>query len=200
VAGYRRCERTSDLTSKLRAIALPDDEHVAWVRDEWERIRPFSTGSNYVNFPVGRGRQRQDHRCLQRELRAPRRDQPHLRPGHLVPRKPQHPSGLTDTPPPADGKKEAMITKEQEQTRTAQDGRPVTAALAAAGIAGPVFFVVVALVQGRLRSSDTSEGPGVLTFPTSHHAFRTFRAPSPYPTLPRVSSLIPSQITRRTRR
>jgi hypothetical protein len=53
VAGYRRCERTSDLTSKLRAIALPDDEHVAWVRDESERIRPFSTGSNYVNFPVG---------------------------------------------------------------------------------------------------------------------------------------------------
>jgi FAD/FMN-containing dehydrogenase len=26
------------------------DEHVAWVRDGWERIRPFSTGGNYVNF------------------------------------------------------------------------------------------------------------------------------------------------------
>jgi hypothetical protein len=38
------------LTSKPRAIALPDDEHVAWVRDEWKRIRPFSTGGNYVNF------------------------------------------------------------------------------------------------------------------------------------------------------
>jgi hypothetical protein len=51
VAGYRRRERTSDLTNKSRAIALPD-EHVAWVRDEWERIRPFSTGGDYVNFQL----------------------------------------------------------------------------------------------------------------------------------------------------
>ena len=77
-----------------------------------------------------------------------------------------------------------MITKEQEQTRTARDRRLVTAALAAAGIAGPVFFVVVALVQGRLFSSTTSEGPGVLPILTSHHAFKTSRAPSPYPPLP----------------
>jgi FAD/FMN-containing dehydrogenase len=28
----------------------PADEHVAWVRDGWERIRPFSTGGNYVNM------------------------------------------------------------------------------------------------------------------------------------------------------
>ncbi|MPZ13061.1 MAG: FAD-binding protein [Chloroflexi bacterium] len=27
-------------------------EHVAWVRDAWERIRPFSTGGNYVNFQL----------------------------------------------------------------------------------------------------------------------------------------------------
>ena len=27
-------------------------EHVAWVRETWERIRPFSTGGNYVNFQV----------------------------------------------------------------------------------------------------------------------------------------------------
>lgn len=27
-------------------------EHVAWVRSSWERIRPFSTGGNYVNFQV----------------------------------------------------------------------------------------------------------------------------------------------------
>ena len=51
VAGYRRCERTSDLTSKPGAIALPDDEHVAWVRDEWERIRPFSTGGKRIGRP-----------------------------------------------------------------------------------------------------------------------------------------------------
>jgi hypothetical protein len=30
-------------------MALPDDEHLAWVPDERERIRPFSTGGNYVN-------------------------------------------------------------------------------------------------------------------------------------------------------
>jgi hypothetical protein len=28
------------------------DEHVSWVRDAWERIRPFSTGGNYVNFQL----------------------------------------------------------------------------------------------------------------------------------------------------
>jgi FAD/FMN-containing dehydrogenase len=31
---------------------LPDADHVAWVRDSWERIRPFSTGGNYVNFQL----------------------------------------------------------------------------------------------------------------------------------------------------
>jgi FAD/FMN-containing dehydrogenase len=28
----------------------PDDEHVAWVREAWKNIRPFSTGGNYLNF------------------------------------------------------------------------------------------------------------------------------------------------------
>ena len=28
----------------------PDDEHVAWVREAWKRVRPFSTGGNYLNF------------------------------------------------------------------------------------------------------------------------------------------------------
>jgi FAD/FMN-containing dehydrogenase len=28
----------------------PHDEHVAWVREAWESIRPFSTGGNYLNF------------------------------------------------------------------------------------------------------------------------------------------------------
>ena len=27
-----------------------DDEHVAWVRESWESVRPFSTGGNYLNF------------------------------------------------------------------------------------------------------------------------------------------------------
>ena len=30
--------------------ATPDDEHVAWVREAWTSIRPFSTGGNYLNF------------------------------------------------------------------------------------------------------------------------------------------------------
>jgi len=28
------------------------EEQVAWVREGWKRIRPFSTGGNYVNFQV----------------------------------------------------------------------------------------------------------------------------------------------------
>ena len=28
------------------------DEHIAWARDAWEGIRPFSTGGNYVNFQL----------------------------------------------------------------------------------------------------------------------------------------------------
>jgi len=27
-----------------------DDKHVAWVREAWNSVRPFSTGGNYVNF------------------------------------------------------------------------------------------------------------------------------------------------------
>jgi len=30
----------------------PGDQHVAWVREGWESIRPFSTGGNYVNFQL----------------------------------------------------------------------------------------------------------------------------------------------------
>jgi hypothetical protein len=30
----------------------PSDPHVTWVRNAWERIRPFSTGGNYVNFQL----------------------------------------------------------------------------------------------------------------------------------------------------
>jgi FAD/FMN-containing dehydrogenase len=30
----------------------PADPHVAWARDGWERIRPCSTGGNYVNFQL----------------------------------------------------------------------------------------------------------------------------------------------------
>jgi FAD/FMN-containing dehydrogenase len=30
-----------------------DDECVAWVRDAWRSVRPFSTGGNYLNFQTG---------------------------------------------------------------------------------------------------------------------------------------------------
>ncbi|HEX6208161.1 MAG TPA: FAD-binding oxidoreductase [Actinomycetota bacterium] len=30
----------------------PADPHIDWVRRSWERIRPYSTGGNYVNFQV----------------------------------------------------------------------------------------------------------------------------------------------------
>jgi FAD/FMN-containing dehydrogenase len=30
----------------------PGDDHIAWAREGWERIRPFSTGGNYVNFQL----------------------------------------------------------------------------------------------------------------------------------------------------
>ena len=33
------------------ADATPD-AHMAWVRDAWQTIRPFSTGGNYVNFQL----------------------------------------------------------------------------------------------------------------------------------------------------
>jgi hypothetical protein len=32
--------------------AAPSEPHVTWVRTAWERIRPFSTGGNYVNFQL----------------------------------------------------------------------------------------------------------------------------------------------------
>jgi hypothetical protein len=34
------------------AAGTPAEHHVAWVRDGWEQIRPFSTGGNYVNFQL----------------------------------------------------------------------------------------------------------------------------------------------------
>jgi FAD/FMN-containing dehydrogenase len=30
----------------------PADPHVAWARDGWEQIRPYSTGGNYINFQL----------------------------------------------------------------------------------------------------------------------------------------------------
>jgi FAD/FMN-containing dehydrogenase len=48
--------RDARFISGFSAVWAPDDprsaEHIAWARDGWERIRPFSTGGNYVNFQL----------------------------------------------------------------------------------------------------------------------------------------------------
>jgi len=48
--------RDARFISGFSGVWPPDDargdEHVAWVRQSWERIRPFSTGGNYVNFQL----------------------------------------------------------------------------------------------------------------------------------------------------
>jgi FAD/FMN-containing dehydrogenase len=47
--------RDAEYTSGFNATWLPNasaEEHVAWARQGWESIRPFSTGGNYVNFQL----------------------------------------------------------------------------------------------------------------------------------------------------
>jgi len=47
--------RNARFISGFSGVWMPDahpDEHIAWVRDAWESIRPFSTGGNYVNFQL----------------------------------------------------------------------------------------------------------------------------------------------------
>jgi FAD/FMN-containing dehydrogenase len=47
--------RDARFISGFSGVWTPDahpDEHIAWARDAWERIRPFSTGGNYVNFQL----------------------------------------------------------------------------------------------------------------------------------------------------
>jgi FAD/FMN-containing dehydrogenase len=47
--------RDARFISGFSGVWTPDthpDEHIAWVRDAWKRIRPFSTGGNYVNFQM----------------------------------------------------------------------------------------------------------------------------------------------------
>ena len=65
------------------------DEIVAAVRDGWERIRPFSTGGDYVNFQLAE-EDAQNRRRL--PLSAPPAGQGAVRPGQRVPRQPQHQS------------------------------------------------------------------------------------------------------------
>jgi hypothetical protein len=48
--------RDARFVSGFSGVWAPDDprsdEHGGWVRDAWGRIRPFSTGGNYVNFQL----------------------------------------------------------------------------------------------------------------------------------------------------
>ena len=66
------------------------DATAAWVRDAGERVRPFSTGGNYVNFQTADEGDDARPRRLRRELRPPRRDQAPVRSGQPVPLEPQH--------------------------------------------------------------------------------------------------------------
>jgi FAD/FMN-containing dehydrogenase len=50
--GNRDAQFISGLSGSWPVDDPRDEEHVAWVRDGWERIRPFSTGGNYVNFQL----------------------------------------------------------------------------------------------------------------------------------------------------
>ena len=64
-----------------------------WVRDAWERVRPFSTGGTYINFQTADEGDDRIRRRLREELRAPRAGQGGVRPGQPVPREPEHPAG-----------------------------------------------------------------------------------------------------------
>ncbi len=49
--GNRRAGYVSGFPAAWPAADPRGPEHVAWARESWETIRPFSTG-NYVNFQV----------------------------------------------------------------------------------------------------------------------------------------------------
>lgn len=49
--GNRDAQYISGFSGVWEPAERPD-EHVAWVRESWERIRAFSTGGNYVNFQL----------------------------------------------------------------------------------------------------------------------------------------------------
>lgn len=68
------------------------EPHVSWVGDAWERIRPFSTGENYVNFQLA------DDDAARTADAYGRNDEPptpqrRVRPGEPVRRELQHPPG-----------------------------------------------------------------------------------------------------------
>ena len=48
--------RDARFVSGFSGVWTPEDargaEHVEWVRNSWQAIRPFSTGGNYVNFQL----------------------------------------------------------------------------------------------------------------------------------------------------
>ena len=46
-----------------------------WIRDAWQRLRPFSTGGTYINFQTADEDEERVRATLRRQLRPPRRDQ-----------------------------------------------------------------------------------------------------------------------------
>ena len=70
----------------------PADPHVAWARDGWERIRPFSTGGNYVNFQLADDDTARTADAYGTNYQRLQQVRP-LRPRQPVPHEPAHLSG-----------------------------------------------------------------------------------------------------------
>jgi hypothetical protein len=75
---------------------------VAWARDGWEGIRPFSTGGNYVNFQLADDDAARTAAAYGSNYQRLQRIKADYDPRQPVPRQPPHPpSGLTACPPGA---------------------------------------------------------------------------------------------------
>ena len=51
--GNRDSEHAIVIQSMFSAHSPAANENIAWVRNAWQALRPFSTGGNYVNFQTG---------------------------------------------------------------------------------------------------------------------------------------------------
>ena len=65
------------------------DTHQQWARSSWDRIRPFSTGGNYINFQTTDDDVDPHRERVSRQLRAIAQDQGGVRPRQPVPGQPQ---------------------------------------------------------------------------------------------------------------
>ena len=66
-----------------------------WIRDAWQRLRPFSTGGNYINFQTADEGDERIRATYGRELRPARRGQAQYDPDNLFRANRNIPPGLT---------------------------------------------------------------------------------------------------------